>query len=363
MSPAERLATQLAKRIAKRIAASGPISLADYMAEALGHPEFGYYTRRDPLGRAGDFTTAPEISQMFGELVGLALAQSWLDQGAPAPFTLAELGPGRGTLMADILRATRAVPGFHAAARLHLVETSPVLRAAQSRALTGLPLTHHDRAENLPDAPLFLIANEFFDALPIRQFQRRNGAWHERMVGLDGGALAFGLSGPVDPPALAEREAAGGDAEGDIVEICPAAPAIMATLETRIAAHGGAALIVDYGGWRSLGDTLQALENHAFADPLAHPGQADLTAHVDFEALARAAPRLTASRLTPQGVFLERLGITPRARALAEQLSGDALETHIAAHRRLTHPEEMGHLFKVLGLVRPGTPMLPGLDP
>ncbi|PIE07552.1 MAG: methyltransferase [Rhodobacterales bacterium] len=333
------------------------------MAEALGHPELGYYTRRDPLGRAGDFTTAPEISQMFGELVGLALAQSWLDQGAPARFSLAELGPGRGTLMADLLRATRAVPGFHAAARLHLVETSPVLRAAQSRALADLPLTHHDRAESLPDAPLFLIANEFFDALPIRQFQRRNGTWHECMVGLDGGALAFGLSGPVDPPELAGREAAGGDAEGDIVEICPAAPAIMAGLETRIAAHGGAALIVDYGGWRSLGDTLQALENHAFADPLAHPGQADLTAHVDFEALARAAPRLTASRLTPQGVFLERLGITPRARALAEQLSGEALEAHIAAHRRLTHPEEMGHLFKVLGLVRPGAPMLPGLDP
>lgn len=349
----------LRERLVARIRATGPMSLADYMAECLTHPTLGYYTTRDPLGAKGDFTTAPEISQMFGELIGLALAQAWLDQGAPAPVTLAELGPGRGTLMADALRATRAVPGFHDAARLHMVEASPTLREAQRAALSGFEVVHHDAAATLPDAPLFLIANEFFDALPIRQYVRAAGLWRERVVGLAGDALAFGLSGPVDVPALAARTDV---AEGGLVEVCPGAPAVMGEIAARIAAQGGAALIVDYGDWRSLGDTLQALKGHAFDDPLAHPGAADLTAHVDFEALAAAAPGLSPSRLTAQGVFLERLGITPRAQSLAGGLGGAALEAHVAAHRRLTHPDEMGNLFKVLGLVRPGAPMLPGLD-
>ena len=348
----------LGEILAARIRDTGPMSLADYMAECLAHPTLGYYTTRDPLGAKGDFTTAPEISQMFGELVGLALAQAWLDQGAPKPFTLAELGPGRGTLMADALRATRSVPGFHDALRLHLVETSEVLRDKQRAALAGVDVLHHTATNTLPDAPLLLIANEFFDALPIRQFVRAGGYWRERVVGLEGGTLAVGLSGPVAPPELARHTDV---PEGGLVEICPAAPAIMTEIEERIAAHGGAALIVDYGDNRSLGDTLQALKDHAFDDPLAHPGEADLTAHVDFEALARAAPRLAASPLTPQGVFLERLGITPRAQAIARGLTGPTLAAHIAAHRRLTHPEEMGNLFKVLGLTRPGAPMLPGL--
>lgn len=343
-----------------RIAEAGPITLAEFMAECLLHPTWGYYTTRDPLGAAGDFITAPEISQMFGELVGLALAQAWMDQGAPGAFTLAELGPGRGTLMADILRATKVVPGFHAALRLHLVEASPALREKQRTALAGYTVAHHDGAETLPEAPLFLVANEFFDALPIRQFIRTGAAWRERLVGLDGGALAFGLGAPDVPPELARRDDV---AEGGLVEICPAAPAIMGEIIRRIATHGGTALIVDYGGWRSLGDTLQALKAHAPVDPLATPGEADLTAHVDFEALAHAAPELAPSRLTPQGVFLERLGITARAEALARRLSGPALDTHIAAHRRLTHPDEMGTLFKVLALVPRGAPMLPGLEP
>jgi NADH dehydrogenase [ubiquinone] 1 alpha subcomplex assembly factor 7 len=343
-----------------RIGETGPMSVADYMAECLTHPTLGYYTTRDPLGVAGDFTTAPEISQMFGELVGLALAQCWLDQGAPVPFTLAELGPGRGTLMADILRATKGVPGFHAGLRLHLVEASEPLRAKQRAALAGHDITHHAGADTLPDAPLFLVANEFFDALPVRQFVRAGSGWRERLVGAEGGALAFGLGGPVAPPALAERDEV---AEGKLVETCPVCPAIMAGIEARIATHGGAALIVDYGDWRSLGDTLQALRAHAAEDPLANPGEADLTAHVDFAALVRAAPRLAPSRLTPQGVFLERLGITQRAQTLATRLSGDALEAHIAAHRRLTHEREMGTLFKVLALVPEGAPMLPGLEP
>ena len=347
----------LRDQLVARIAATSPMSVADYMAECLGHPVLGYYTTRDPLGAAGDFTTAPEISQMFGELIGLALAQAWLDRGL-GEVTLAELGPGRGTLMADILRATRGVAGFHDAVRLHLVETSPALREKQRTALAGVPVTHHASVATLPDAPLLLVANEFFDALPVRQFVREGGFWRERVVGLADGALAFGLSGPVMVPELGGRDDV---RDGGLVELCPAVPAIMEEIAGRIAAHGGAALVIDYGGWRSLGDTLQALKDHAFDDPLAHPGEADLTAHVDFEALARAATGLVASRLTPQGVFLERLGITPRARAIAERLGGAGLDAHVAAHRRLTHPDEMGNLFKVLGLVPAGAPMLPGL--
>lgn len=349
----------LSDLITARIAATGPISVADYMTDCLLHPEFGYYTTRDPFGASGDFITAPEISQMFGELIGLCLAQAWLDQGCPAPFTLAEAGPGRGTLMADALRATRAVPGFHDAARLVLVEASPALRARQADALRGYdPDWTHD-LDTLPDAPLFLVANEFFDALPIRQFQRDGTAWRERQIGLVDGKRAFGL-GPAQPqPALAHRIEDTQD--GDIVEHCAAAAPAITAMGRRIADHGGAALIIDYGDWRSLGDTLQALRGHAPQNPLLAPGEADLTAHVDFEALATAAP-CRHTRLTPQGVFLERLGITARAQTLAQSLSGARRAAHVAAHRRLTHPQEMGTLFKVLGLFPDGANPPPGLD-
>ncbi|MCU0900764.1 MAG: SAM-dependent methyltransferase [Cypionkella sp.] len=348
--------TPLGQIIAARIEASGPITLADYMAECLLHPQHGYYTTRPPFGRTGDFITAPEISQMFGELLGLALAQSWLDQGAPARFTLAECGPGRGTLMADVLRATRGVPGFHAAAEIVLIEASPALRAEQAARLQDYPITHVDHPGALADQPLFLLANEFFDALPIRQFHFDGRVWRERLVGLRGGALTFGLSDPLPEPPQGKAFA---DAEpGRVVELCPAAHALVQPIRQRIATHGGAALIVDYGGWRSSGDTFQALRRHSFADPLAEPGQADLTAHVDFEAVADAAalPYL----FDTQGAVLTRLGIEARAARLAQSLTGAALETHLSAHRRLTHPAEMGSLFKVLGLHAPGTPPLPG---
>ncbi|MEX5564267.1 SAM-dependent methyltransferase [Pseudophaeobacter sp. 1A16562] len=345
-----------------RIDVDGPMSLADYMAECLLNPRFGYYTTRDPLGAAGDFTTAPEISQMFGELLGLCLAQSWLDQGAPAPFTLAELGPGRGTLMADLLRATRAVPGFHAALELHLVEASPTLREAQAKSLTGFEPIWHDTIDSLPQQPLFLVANEFFDALPVRQFLRDGTGWREKRIGMQNGTLTFGLGPLTEQPALSHRLA--DTREGDLVELCEGAAPITAAIATRIAAHGGAALIVDYGDWRSLGDTLQALRDHAPCDPLEAPGCADLTTHVDFEVLTQAAQAhgCAATRLNLQGVFLERLGITDRARALAAPLEGDALDNLIAAHRRLTHPEEMGNLFKVLGLYPGNATPPPGLQ-
>lgn len=342
-----------------RIGQTGPITVADFMTECLLHPDHGYYATRDPLGAKGDFVTAPEISQMFGELIGLSLAQAWLDQGAPTQITLAELGPGRGTLMADALRATKSVAGFHAALSVHFVEASPVLRAAQAKAVPAA--TWHDTADGLPDAPLYLIANEFFDALPIRQFVRAGDSWREKVVGITDGALTFGLSTPA-PLAVLEHRLAD-TKEGDLVEHCPALPAITQSIASKIATHGGAALIIDYGDWQSQGDTLQAIMNHDKAAPLTAPGSADLTAHVDFAAIAAATPPAKFSRVTPQGVFLERLGITQRAQALAKNLSGAALENHIAAHRRLTHPGEMGELFKVISIFpATGTPP-PGLDP
>jgi NADH dehydrogenase [ubiquinone] 1 alpha subcomplex assembly factor 7 len=353
--------TALRDRLSARIARLGPISLADYMAECLLHPTDGYYTTRDPLGRAGDFITAPEISQMFGELLGLWLAQVWMDQGAPAPFVLAELGPGRGTLMIDALRATRAVPGFHAAMRLHMVEASPPLRAMQGHGLAAFAPVFADGLSDLPEGPLFVIANEFFDALPIRQFQKQQGRdWSERMIGTDGERLIWGLAPPAPVAALAGRCDI---APGQIVETCAPAEALAGEIGRRIATQGGAALIIDYGAQDSLGDTFQAVSAHAPVDPLADPGRADLTAHVAFGPIARAARPARASALCPQGVFLERLGITQRAEKLAQSLQGAALQSHVAAHRRLTHPDEMGHLFKVLALTPAGSPLPPALDP
>ena len=350
--------TTLADLLKRRIATTGPITLADYMSEALLHPEHGYYTTRDPLGATGDFVTSPEISQMFGEMIGLCLAQAWMDQGRPNGV-LAELGPGRGTLMQDILRATKGVAGFHDALDLHLVEASPVLRAAQSARLPN-PTFHAD-VSTLPDAPLFLVANEFFDALPVRQFQRDGTGWRERMVGLDGDTLTMGLSAAA-PLALLEHRLAD-TKDGDIVEVCPALPAIMGQIGERIGTHGGAALIIDYGDWRSQGDTLQALRGHQPVDPLHAPGTADLTTHVDFEVITQSAAPARFTRITPQGVFLERLGITQRAQSLAQSMSGDALESHIAAHRRLTHPSEMGDLFKVVGIYPDANTPPAGLEP
>ena len=347
--------TPLAALLIRRIQHGGPITLADYMADCLMHPAHGYYATRDPFGQGGDFTTAPEISQVFGELLGLCLAQSWLDQGAPSAFTLAELGPGRGTLMADVLRATARVPGFHAAARVHLVETSPTLRARQRSTLGAHPVVWLDSAHDLPEAPLYLLANEFFDALPIRQFTRTPEGWSETMVGVSNGALSLGRAAPASIAALSHRLT--DTAPGDIVELCPAAPAILQTLSDRITRHGGAALILDYGDWGSKGDTFQALKSHRFTDPLAEPGEADLTAHVDFAALAAHS---AAHAYTTQGALLTALGIHTRAAQLAQRLTGDPLTQHLAATRRLTAPEEMGQLFKALAVYPPSAPTPPG---
>ncbi len=337
----------LAALIRAQIRAMGPMSLADYMTLCLAHPEHGYYRSRDPLGEKGDFTTAPEVSQMFGELVGLFLASQW--QGGPV--ILAEIGPGRGTLMADILRATASVKGFHTAARICLVETSPVLMSRQQEALVGHEVEWFDSVDDLPEGPLLLVANEFFDVLPIRQYLRTAKGWQERMVGLESDTLSFGLAPPSPIPA-------GDHPEGTILETSPAAEAIAASLGPRIARDGGALLFIDYGAWDGTGDTFQALASHGYTDPLAAPGEADLTAHVRFAPLARASG--LQGSFTTQGAFLANLGIGSRAEALAGRGDPERIASELT---RLTDPSEMGELFKVLALVPHGTGPLPGFSP
>ena len=343
--------TPLARIIAARIRATGPITLADYMQICLLDSRHGYYATRDPFGQAGDFITAPEVHQIFGEFCGLALAQAWMDQGRPSPITLAEPGPGRGTLMADMWRAIAVAPGMRDAAQICLIEASPFLRRVQAERL-GAP--HHiDSVKDLPDKPLFLIANEFADALPIRQYQMTAEGWRERMVGLsDDGDLRMGL-GPVVPFPRDGRP-------GDVVEDCAEAVASVDVIAARIADHGGAAIIIDYGGWNGYGDTFQAIRNHIPEDPLANPGLADLTAHVDFAPLAAAALRAGAmvSRPVHQGDWLLSLGAEARARKLAQ--TGDA--GAMAALARLTDPAEMGHLFKAIAIWPKGATPVPGFE-
>ena len=345
----------LRDHLIRLIGETGPLPLSHFMALALGHPEHGYYITRDPIGAGGDFTTAPEVSQMFGELIGLWLADRWIASGRPAPFALAELGPGRGTLMADALRAMRTVPGMVEAATVHFVETSPALRAAQH---TRVPQAEwHDAIGSLPSLPLFLVANEFFDALPITQYQRTERGWCERCVDFHDGKFM-----PVLAPVAAANDRALADNVrnapiGSIAETCPAATAIASEIASRIAHRGGAALIIDYGYVKTVpGDTLQALRNHRFADPFDAPGEADLTAHVDFEALAHAVRRGGAAPHGPveQGAFLMALGIAARAERLARNATPAQKHDIETALARLTGAQEMGSLFKVLGITPPG---------
>lgn len=312
-----------------------------FMARAAA----AYYAQRAGLGR--DFTTAPEMSQAFGECLGLWSAVTWQAMGAPTRVIWAELGPGRGTLMADALRAVREVmPGFAAAAELHLVEASPLLRAEQARRLHA---SWHARAEDLPSGPMILLANEFFDALPIRQFVKRAEGWRERWV--EGGAF-------VEQPC----DHAGDAPEASVRELCEAGEALAGWLARRVARDGGAALILDYGPAESgFGDTLQALRDNARADPLASPGEADLTAHVDFGALARAATRAAVHGPLPMGLFLQRLGLMARSAMLARAAPAQA-GSILAAAQRLVAPEGMGRLFKAMALAHPALPTPAGFE-
>ena len=366
--PAHGDATPLAAELAARIRAQGPIGVDAWMAACLGDPSHGYYAGAraggGPIGAEGDFVTAPELSQVFGELVGAWAAATWMLAGSPSPFRLVELGPGRGTLMADALRATaRPAPGFHRALDLHLVEVNPALRAAQARAI-GRAATWHDRADTLPDGPAIVIANEFLDALPARQLLFRAGAWRERMVGLDdAGHFAFRAGPAIEAPALEPGQEA--PREGDVVEVPEAARRCVAGIAGRLAREGGAALFIDYGPLASgIGDTLQGLRRHAMADPLSMPGETDLTVHVDLAAMARAARRAGAQAWgpVPQGVFLTRLGLHARAAALARSATHAQREALQRACERLIGEAGMGSLFKAMAIGAPGLPVPPGFD-
>jgi len=349
----------------RRIAHSGPISVADYMAEALSHPEFGYYMSQEPFGRGGDFITAPETSQMFGELLGLWCAIVWQQMGSPSPVNLVELGPGRGTLMSDALRALQGVPGFKNAARVQMVETSPALRTIQHQELAGFDITKawHDSFEAVPDGPCLIIANELFDALPIRQFVRKDNNWHEVMVAVDEEALSFKVSPlPTSPDVLGKKgqlEAA----EGAVIETCPSGLALAEALGQRLKSQSGGAVIIDYGYAESaLGDSLQAMKGHAYHPILETPGEADLTAHVDFAHLSGAATRGGACCHGPltQGDFLHRLGIKERAEDLTERATPAQREEILSGMQRLIDEKQMGVLFKVLALTAPDLPPPPG---
>ena len=346
------------------IVATGAISVANYMQIALGHPRWGYYRTRDPLGRNGDFTTAPEISQMFGEMLGLWAVTVWQRLGQPNVFRLIEMGPGRGTLIADALRVVCRVPGFNSVIRLHMVETSPVLAAKQQEVLNdfNIPKYWHTRLTDIPnDEPICLIANELLDALPVRQVVFHDGAWHERLVDWNQKSQALILrvsETPLSPqPKLPEGAMAGDVFDGSIMEIAILASAIVRDVADLILAHNGAALFIDYGhDTGCFGDTLQAIRGHKYAHVLDSPGSADLTTHVDFAHLARVAQEAglhTYGTIT-QGQFLRSLGIGARAQKLLSiARSAQQRRDILSAHVRLVSPNSMGGLFKVMALTSP----------
>jgi len=349
----------LQSEIRRLIKSSGPMPVWRYMELCLMHPQHGYYVSRDPLGREGDFTTAPEVSQMFGELLGLWAASVWKAIGSPSLLRLVELGPGRGTMMADALRALRVLPPLYQTLSVHLVEINPVLRDKQKATLTGVrSLAWHESIDEVPDGPSIIFANEYFDVLPIHQVVKCETGWHERVVELDeDGTLEFGTAADPIPrfevllPPLVRAAPLGA-----VFEWRPDAEIMK--IASRVRDQGGAALIVDYGHLRSdAGDTFQAIARHSFTDPLRAPGQADVTAHVDFQALARAAEDIGARVHGPitQGEFLTRLGIETRAVALMAKASHEVSEDVANALKRLIGGGRsgMGSMFKVLGISEP----------
>lgn len=356
--------TRLKERIVELISALGPIPVSEYMALCLFDPRDGYYTTREPFGTKGDFTTAPEISQMFGELVAVWLYEAWLAIGKPMPVTVAEIGPGRGTLMKDMLRTLSRLDGeFVAAAAFAMVETSPRLTEIQKKTLAGAQaaLGWHENVGTLAKTPLLIVGNELFDAIPIRQFVRTEKGWRERMIGLDDNdRLSFFAGAASLDPSLLPDDAADAP-QGAVVELAPARTALMTTVAAHIAKHGGAGLFIDYGYLRpGVGDTLQALRKHRHEEVLANPGEADLTTHVDFAALAAAA-RVQGldTRTATQGAFLLGMGLLERAGQLGAG-AGEALRKKISGEvERLAGPQAMGELFKVLAVMPAGASIVP----
>lgn len=350
--------TRLGDNLRHLIALEGPISVERYMDVCLRH----YYATRDPLGAGGDFTTSPEISQIFGELLGLWMAEVWHEMGRPAPVNLVELGPGRGTLMADMLRAARVLPEFLAAACVHLIETSPALRHRQKATLTdsGAKVVWHESFAEVPDGPLLLVANEFFDALPVRQFVATERGWCERLVGVEDDTLIFGLNAEPEPSSAPPPK------PGEIRELHLHATELIGDIAKRLARERGAALIIDYGYWGpASGDTLQAVRRHSFVDPLTEPGEVDLTTHVDFAQLAHAARAagVVVHGIDTQANFLHALGIATRAARLKRSATPAQAKTVDDAVGRLTATETrgMGELFKVMALTDPDLETVPGL--
>ncbi|MBT5939512.1 MAG: class I SAM-dependent methyltransferase [Rhodospirillaceae bacterium] len=358
--------SELLEHLKKRVAAEGPLLVADYMSEALANPKHGYYMTGDPLGKSGDFITAPEISQMFGELIGLWCAITWNQMGSPSKINLIEMGPGRGTLMVDAIRALVMAPQFLDAIDIHMIETSPSLQKRQRRNLDALDvdIQWHKSFADVPEGPFILVANELLDALPIRQFEKSVAGWGERKVGCnEAGELHWMLDQSAAVPEAFIPAALADSPPGSIFEFSPAGVALVTSIAGEIAKYGGAALFIDYGHTPSgIGDTLQAVKDHKFHDVLCDPGEADLTAHVDFEQMAenaRAAGALAYGAIT-QRDFLRPLGIEHRAKQLKKIASTGQMNEVFSGLNRLIGEDEMGTLFKVLALTHPDMPMPEG---
>ena len=349
--------TALERIIRQRIAESGGITVAEYFGLCLAHPEHGYYMARAPFGERGDFITAPEASQIFGELLGVWAAAGWQAMGAPDSLRLVELGPGRGTLMADMLRAAKVMPGFAEAADIHLVETSPLLRAEQKERLKDHAVTWHGDFSQVPDGPLIVIANEFFDALPVHHYERTAGGWRERLVvTAPDGALAFSATGaPLETPPEWAKDAP----PGAVIELSPERADYACRIATRLVEQGGAMLALDYGhAVPAPGETLQAVMRHKKAGPFHRPGEADLTAHVDFHALAVAMERAGAVCWGPveQGAFLRAMGLAARYEILRRKATARQRIILRRGVERIAGDGQMGRLFKVLAATSPGLP-------
>lgn len=359
----------LEAEIRRLIRVAGPMPVSRYMQLCLVHPEYGYYTTRNPLGREGDFITAPEVSQMFGELIGLWVASVWRQMEAPKNLRLIELGPGRGTMMMDALRAMRVAPALHQSVQVHFVEINPTLRAMQKETVgsANIPLFWHNTIDEVPKGPAIILANEYFDALPVHQAVRQDTGWHERTIEIGGdGSFVYGTTPePLPCFELLLPPVARAAPVGTVFEWRPHEEIMR--IARRIRRSRGAALIIDYGHLRSeAGETLQAISRHSYADPLKDPGSADLTAHVDFDALARAAGSIGARvhRPAEQGAFLRRLGIETRAATLAAKATAEQEEAIVRATARLIEGGRggMGSLFKVMGISDQTIRELPGLS-